>query len=386
MRHEPNGMKIAFYAPMKPPDDPVISGDRETARLILKALEAEGHTVEIVSRLRTWQRNPETSRFEELEDASAKESRRLHADWLAGGALPDLWITYHLYHKAPDWLGPAVTDALAIPYVVLEGCRAAKHESGPWAAGFAQADRALAAADAVAAMHAEDAEGLVPLLDPDRLFRLTPFIDAVRFEDAAASAAATERRNDPPVLVAVAMMRAGDKEQSYRILAESLNRLINKPWRLLVAGDGPRRDDILALFPADRLDWRGAVEPEDIAGIYAAGDLFVWPAINEAFGVALLEAQAAGLPVVAGNSGGVPDIVRTGETGLVVPEGDADALAGAVARLLDDAEMRRSFGAAAAAHIRARHDLASARRELSAILDAAVRTNAARWSATAGAV
>jgi glycosyltransferase involved in cell wall biosynthesis len=383
-------MKIAFYAPMKPPDDPVISGDRETARLILKALEAEGHTVEIVSRLRTWQRTPEKTRFAELEDESINECRRLLDEWQVasapGGGAPDLWITYHLYHKAPDWLGPAVTDALAIPYVVLEGCRAAKQETGPWAPGLAQADRALISADAVAAMHAEDAEGLVPVLAADRLFRLTPFIDAARFEDAATAVAAPDRRNNPPVLVAVAMMRAGDKEQSYRSLAESLNRLINKPWRLLLAGDGARRDDILALFPADRLDWHGAVEPGDIAGIYEAGDLFVWPAINEAFGVALLEAQAAGLPVVAGNSGGVPDIVRDGETGLVVPEGDADAFAGAVARLLDDAEMRRTFGTAAAAHIRARHDLASARKELTAILDAAVRTNAARWSATAGAV
>ncbi len=376
-------MKIAFYAPMKPPDDPVISGDRETARLILKALEAEGHTVEIVSRLRTWQRTPEKTRFDALEYKSTNESRRLLDEWGKDGAPPDLWITYHLYHKAPDWLGPAVTDALAIPYVVLEGCRAAKHETGPWAPGLAQADRALISADAVAAMHAEDAEGLVPLLDPDRLFRLTPFIDAARFEDAAASAA--DRRNDPPVLVAVAMMRAGDKEQSYRILAESLNRLIKKPWRLLLAGDGARRDDILALFPADRLDWRGAVAPEDIAEIYAAGDLFVWPAINEAFGVALMEAQAAGLPVVAGDSGGVPDIVRTGETGLVVREGDAEAFAEAVSRLLDDAALRRDFGTAAASHIRARHDLASARKELTGILDAAVRTNAARWTASAGA-
>ena len=374
-------MKIAFYAPMKPPDDPVISGDRETARLILKALEAEGHTVEIVSRLRTWQRTPEQTRFDTLEDESTKESRRLQDKWGEGGAPPDLWITYHLYHKAPDWLGPAVTDALAIPYVVLEGCRAAKHETGPWAAGFAQADRALAAADAVAAMHAEDAEGLVPLLDPGRLFRLTPFIDAARFEDAAAS----DRWNDPPVLVAVAMMRAGDKEKSYRLLAESLSRIINKPWRLLLAGDGARRGYTATLFPEDRLDWRGKVAPEDIAGIYAAGDLFVWPAINEAFGVALMEAQAAGLPVVAGDSGGVPDIVLNGETGIVVREGDADAFAEAVSHLLEDAALRRDFGAAAASHIRARHDLASARKELTGILDAAVRTNAARWSASAGA-
>ncbi len=373
-------MNIAFYAPMKPPDDAIVSGDRETARLILKALEAEGHRVDIVSRLRTWQRSPDEARFAALEAQSSEEVRRLLSSW-SEGAAPDLWITYHLYHKAPDWIGPAVTSALGIPYVVVEGCRAAKHASGPWAAGFAQADRALTAADAVAAMHAEDAEGLVPLLPPERLFRLTPFVDAARF-DAAASHV---RDGDPAVLVAVAMMRGGDKEASYRTLAEALGRLAERRWRLLIAGDGPNRDEILPLFPAERIDWRGALAPEDIPGIYADGDLFVWPAINEAFGVALLEAQAAGLGVVAGASGGVPDIVRHGETGLIVPEGDARAFAGAVAALLDDPDLRRRFGRAAAGHVRARHDIASARRALADIIDSAFRTNRARRSVPAGA-
>jgi glycosyltransferase involved in cell wall biosynthesis len=373
-------MKIAFYAPMKPPDDAIISGDRETARLILKALEAEGHEIELVSRLRTWQRMPDPARFAELEVEAREETRRLLALWQDNEA-PDLWITYHLYHKAPDWIGPAVSAALGIPYVVLEGCRAAKHESGPWAAGFAQADRALFAADAVAAMHAEDAEGLVPLLPPDRLFRLTPFIDARRFD----AAAARDRTGGPPALATVAMMRSGDKETSYRVLAEALGRLADRPWRLLIAGDGPKRDEILALFPADRVDWRGVIAPEEIGGFYADGDLFVWPAINEAFGVALLEAQAAGLPVVAGDSGGVPDIVRDGETGRVVPEGDATAFADAVAVLLDDAALRRQYGEAAVAHIRTRHDLSSGRKALADILDAAIRTNRSRRAVSAGA-
>lgn len=373
-------MNIAFYAPMKAPDDPVISGDRETARLILAALRAEGHEVTLVSRLRTWQKMPEEARFVALADESAAETRRLLGDWTAGGA-PDLWITYHLYHKAPDWLGPAVTAALGIPYVVLEGCRAAKHASGAWATGFAQADRALLAADAVAALHEEDFEGLVPLVPGDRLFSLTPFVDASRFE----SAAAQTRDTDPPVLATVAMMRSGDKEASYRLLADALGRLGERPWRLIVAGDGPRRDAILALFPADRLDWRRALPPEAIPGVFADADLFVWPAINEAFGVALLEAQAAGLPVVAGASGGVPDIVRDRETGLVVPEGDTDAFAAAVARLLDDAEQRRAFGRVAAAYARARHDIPAGRARLREILDHAIRTRALRRSVSAGA-
>ena len=66
-----------------------------------------------------------------------------------------------------------------------------------------------------------------------------------------------------------------------------------------------------------------------------ARDLYLWPAINEAYGMAFLEAQAAGLPVVAGRTGGVPAVVADGVTGLLTPIGDAAAFAGAVARLLD---------------------------------------------------
>lgn len=70
--------------------------------------------------------------------------------------------------------------------------------------------------------------------------------------------------------------------------------------------------------------------------LLSAADLYVWPAVREAYGMALLEAQAAGLPVVAGNAGGVAEIVRHGETGLLTPEGDSAAFADAVDALLGD--------------------------------------------------
>ena len=62
----------------------------------------------------------------------------------------------------------------------------------------------------------------------------------------------------------------------------------------------------------------------------AAADLYLWPAINEAYGMAFLEAQAAGLPVIAGRTGGVPAVVAADETGLLTPVGDAHAFAAAV--------------------------------------------------------
>jgi hypothetical protein len=84
---------------------------------------------------------------------------------------------------------------------------------------------------------------------------------------------------------------------------------------------------------------------------YASADLYLWPAINEAYGMAFLEAQAAGLPVVAGRTGGVPAVVADGVTGVLTPIGDAAAFAAATARLLDDPKARAQLGKAARARV-----------------------------------
>ncbi|MDQ2101620.1 glycosyltransferase [Azospirillum isscasi] len=117
----------------------------------------------------------------------------------------------------------------------------------------------------------------------------------------------------------------------------------------------------------------GQQDSADLAALCAAADLMVWPAVNEAYGMALLEAQAAGLPVVAGRTGGVPDVVRDGVTGLLPPVGDADAFAAAVARLLGDHEMRRRFGEAARRTAAAEHDLSGAVEALDAVVRRAAR-------------
>ena len=77
-----------------------------------------------------------------------------------------------------------------------------------------------------------------------------------------------------------------------------------------------------------------ACRSAELAGVYAAADLYVWPACNEAYGMALLEAQAAGVPVVAGREGGVADVVADGATGLLVEPRSPTAFAAAVRSLL----------------------------------------------------
>jgi len=120
----------------------------------------------------------------------------------------------------------------------------------------------------------------------------------------------------------------------------------------------------------DRVRFAGIVPHQELPALYAAADLYLWPAINEAYGMAFLEAQAAGLPVVAGRTGGVPAVVAHGVTGLLAPIGDAEAFAAAVRRLLDDPAERARLGAAAALRVASHHDERTAARAVAAALRA----------------
>jgi glycosyltransferase involved in cell wall biosynthesis len=165
-------------------------------------------------------------------------------------------------------------------------------------------------------------------------------------------------------------MRPGDKLASYRMLAQALARLTDRPWQLLVIGDGAARAEVTASLAllGSRATLLGAIVPDQIPDLLAAADLKIWPALNEAWSMALLEAQAAGLPVVAGRAGGVPAVVADRETGLLVPAGNTGAFAEAVAALLDEPLRRRAMGEAAARRVVAFHDLPGAARRLAVIL------------------
>jgi glycosyltransferase involved in cell wall biosynthesis len=167
------------------------------------------------------------------------------------------------------------------------------------------------------------------------------------------------------------MMRPGDKLASYRLLGAALAQLLDLPWSLHIVGDGPARAEVeRALAPlGPRVSYRGELPEADIAAALAEADLFVWPAINEAFGMALLEAQAAGLPVVAGASGGVAAIVTDGLTGLLAAPGNAEAFAAATRRLIPYPDARAAMGAAAQAKARAEHDLPRAAEGLAAVIE-----------------
>jgi 2-deoxystreptamine N-acetyl-D-glucosaminyltransferase/2-deoxystreptamine glucosyltransferase len=123
------------------------------------------------------------------------------------------------------------------------------------------------------------------------------------------------------------------------------------PAHLVVVGDGPERARVhaqAAASPAaDRITLAGFVAHTAVPGVLGSLDVLVLPSAYEEMGSVLVEAMAAGLPVVASDVGGIPAVVRHGETGLLVPPGDVGALAAALDRVAGDPALRVRLAAGA---------------------------------------
>ncbi len=132
--------------------------------------------------------------------------------------------------------------------------------------------------------------------------------------------------------------------------------------RLDVIGDGPERSRLEALVRegglGERVALRGRVSAEELRAAYEAADVLALPSIldsrsdTEGLGVVLLEAMSYGVPVIGSRVGGIPDIIVDGETGLLVPPGDATVLARTLERLATDAQLRARLGRAGREHVR----------------------------------
>jgi glycosyltransferase involved in cell wall biosynthesis len=364
-------MRIAFYAPLKPPDHATPSGDRLMARLLIGALATAGYEVRVASRLRSYASEASESIRRHHEQLAEGEVRSLLTVWTEADASwrPDLWFTYHPYYKAPDWVGPAACERLAIPYATAEASYAAKRDAGPWRAWQAAVVAAIGRAAVNFCLTAVDRAGLERV--PGRRGRL---VDLPPFIDRSPQAPPRSRESGATriELISVAMMRGGVKLESYRMLAQALHELCDLPWRLTIVGDGPARPEVAAAFaglPAERIAWAGALAQDQVAPRLARSDLYLWPGFGEAYGMAYLEAQAEGLPVVAQRTGGIPAVVVDGVTGLLTEPGDRAAFAGAARRLIADPDLRRSMGTAAERFVRGERTLANAATILREALD-----------------
>ena len=377
-------MRIALYTPSDHPGPSPLQGGPGLMRLLAQALDIAGHQAIAPSDFRSDEGHRDSRRQAALERRGAARAARLVAAYrdLPASARPEAWLTCHLRHWAPDLIGPAVAGTLGIPYLLV-GASYVRAEAGSAPGRWpSYAARAIAQARAVLSLSAEDEDGIRPLVaSPARLFRLAPFLDLAPYEavdrDNARQALAAELPLDAARswLLAAAPMRPGPALASWRLLGRALGMIADPPWQLLAVGDGEAREPVeaaLAPLGAGRAVFAGALAEERLPAIHTACDLYVWPAYNEDVPVTLLEAQAAGVPVVAQDWGGAAQLVSNGETGLLTPRHDDVAFAGAVVELSANAEQRRAMGAQAARRVRERHGIEAAAATLNRALDVAL--------------
>ena len=377
-------MPIALYAPAARPDPAAPWGGPRLMHLVARALEAAGHHTVAPTEFRSDEGLEDSRQQATLERKAARQARKLVTAYrdLPAVARPEAWLTCDLRHTAPDLIGPAVAEALDMPYLLVGASYARAEAGGEHARWLSYTARAIARAKAVLSLTAEDEESIRPLVpNTARLYRLAPFLDLAPYRaaepDAARRALADALPLDParPWLLTVAPMQTGATLASWRLLGRSLNLIADPPWQLVIVGEGEARwlvEEAMAPLGPGLAVFVGARTDEELPAVYAACDLYVWPAYQETFGMAMLEAQAAGLPVVAQDWPGPAAVVAGGETGLLTPRHDDVAFAGAVVELCASAEKRRAMGAAAVARAEKQHGIENAASILQRALTAAL--------------
>jgi len=350
--------QLAFYAPLKSPNHPVPSGDREIAQSLMAALakNSSGLELTLASQLRCYDGQGDESAQQTIRDAADAEVERIldsASDWQA-------WVTYHNYYKAPDLIGLAVSQQLNIPYILIEASIAKSRLDGPWADFAASADTATAAADVVFYPTEKDRVALEKYRpEKQKLVHLAPFLNLTDLPEVS-----TIKRNKK-LLLAVGMHRYGDKLESYRIIAETLSHLETPDWRLDIIGDGPARSEIELMFApfGKQVKFLGQCDRSALTTAYQQASVFVWPGFNEAFGMVYLEAQAGGLPVVAQDRAGVREVIATSQS--LPPVGDPQSVARTIDLLLANPSQHQSMAQAGRDFIKSRHLIDSAATTLS---------------------
>ena len=190
-------------------------------------------------------------------------------------------------------------------------------------------------------------------LPSERVITIPNGIDSTRFRPDAQTRQVTRARlglpQDAPVLLAVGRL---EQEKGFQVAIEALRTLRSHvpEVRLLIAGEGTYRPELerLATGLENSVSFLGYIPNPTLPDFLAAADIFLMPTLcHEAFPMTIVEAMGAGLPVVASRAGGIPTAVVHGQTGFLVPLGNAQALAESITPLLRDPALRASMAAAA---------------------------------------
>jgi glycosyltransferase involved in cell wall biosynthesis len=182
---------------------------------------------------------------------------------------------------------------------------------------------------------------------PGRVFRALHSTDIARFHEAARQRLAEPADGDHITVLHVG--RLIPRKGIDRLLRAFAQAARHVPLRLVLVGDGPEEPRLRLLAQqlgiAELVEFRGFVDQPDLPAVYAAADVFVFPTLDDPFGIVVLEAAASGLPIIASPLGGATlDLLDDGRTGFVAMPDDAEAWSTALMRLARDGPLRRRFG------------------------------------------
>ncbi len=316
-----------------PGDPETRTGGYEYDRRVVAGLRALGWTVHVHALPGTWpapsasERADAARRFAALPDGA-----RVLVDGLAFGALPEvagaqaarLRLVALVHHPLAEETGlaPAAAERLAdSERAALGAARRVVVTSAPTAAALARYG-----------------------VEAARCVVIEPGTDPAPQARGSGSA--------DPLLLVVATLTP---RKGHALLFEALAGLSDRAWRLDCVGSELRdpataaalRAQIATSGLADRITLRGETGPDDLAAAYDGADLFVWPSLYEGYGMALAEALARGLPVVATRVGAAAALVGD-DAGLLVPPGDVAPLRAALVRWFDEPDLRLQYAAGAA--------------------------------------
>jgi glycogen synthase len=205
--------------------------------------------------------------------------------------------------------------------------------------GIRRADATITLTPGLAARLAEE-------VDPGRIHFMRRAVDRRAFAEPGADP--FPHLAGPPRVVFLGRVV---RQKGIETLIAAVARLRTPGAQLVLVGDGPDRRRVEQLSRrmgvADRVHVTGFVPHERVPAVLAFADVLVLPSFYEELGTVLIEAMQAGLPAVASRVGGIPEIVEDSETGLLVPPGDAGALARAIDAVLGDPDLARRLGDAA---------------------------------------
>ncbi len=247
----------------------------------------------------------------------------------------------------------SLKDVLAVRLAGVRRCIVSVHHPVPWhEAGDRKRQMTRAAAmlcDAVVANSRATTGVLRQAQIPEQKIRLIPCgVPQPRYRPSRAEA--RRRLGLPPSAFVISTLALLVPGKGVRDLIEAVAHVPdpNGAIRLVVAGEGPERPALERLADScltGRALFLGRVP--DTAEVYDAADVFALPSYLEGFGLVFIEAALHGVPSIGTTVGAVPETVCDGETGLLVPPGDREALASAILRLYDNPELCRHLGMAA---------------------------------------